>query len=87
MTVQDTSIMAYHNLQDEFKSKKEWVYYCVANTYKPSSTDIMNVSKLTRNCVTGRLNELEKEGRIHKAGKKMDPFTKQMVNFYQVGSE
>lgn len=85
MTVADTSIQAYHDLQEKFESQKEWVLYCVAHTYKPSSTDITNVSKLPRSSVTGRLNDLEKEGQIHKAGKKVCPFSHCMVYYYEVG--
>lgn len=85
MTVTDTSVQAYHDLQERFASQKEWVLYCVANTYKPSSTDITNVSKLPRTSVTGRLNDLMKEGKIHKAGKKECPFTHCQVYYYAIG--
>lgn len=83
----DTSIKTYHDLQEHFKSQKEWVLYCVQNTYKPSSTDITNVSKLPRTSVCGRLRELEEEGRIHKHAKKIDPFTKQEVYWYALGTK
>lgn len=80
----DTSIKAYHDLQEKFKSQKEWVLYCVKNTYKPSNTDITNVSKLPRTSVCGRLRELEEDGTIFKAGKKIDPFSKCEVYWYGV---
>ena len=78
----DTSIKAYHELQSQFKNQKQWVLYCVMNTYKPSNTDITNVSKLPRTSVCGRLKELEDEGAIYKAGKKTDPFSKMEVWWY-----
>ena len=62
MTVDENSVKAYHDLQDKFETQKEWVLYCVKNTYKPSSTDITNVSNLPKSSVTGRLKELEDSG-------------------------
>lgn len=85
MSVSDTSIKTYHDLQAQFKSQREWVLYCVQNTYKPSSRDITNVSKLPRTSVCGRLRELEDDGLIHKAGVKLDPFSKQQVHWYGLG--
>jgi len=68
MSVSETSIKAYHDLQAQFKTQREWILYCIENTYKPSSTDITNVSKLPKTSVCGRLKELEDDGKIHKAG-------------------
>lgn len=85
MTVDKNSVKAFYELQSEFETEEEWVFYCVQNTYKPSSRDIMNVSKLPRNSVCGRLKGLEDKGRIHKAGVKTDPWTKRDVNWYGVG--
>lgn len=84
MTVASTSLKAYHELQEQFKTQKAWVLYCVMNTYHPSSADITNVSKLPRTSVCGRLKQLEDEGAICKGGTKTDPFTKMTVNWYAI---
>lgn len=87
MTAADTSVMAYYNedLQKKFSTQRELVFYIVSKATHPSSSDIARISNLKINAVTGRLNELEKEGRIRKAKeKKIDPFTHQKVNWYEV---
>lgn len=87
MTVQATSIKAYYDeySQRAFATQREFIYYVVEKATHPSLTDISRITKLTINTVTGRVNELEQEGRIHKESTKIDPFTRKEVNWYAPG--
>lgn len=83
MTVQSTSIEAYYCQQERFETQRETVYYIVKNAMHPSASDVARLSNLKINAVTGRLNKLEQDGLIRKAGKKMDPHTKMNVYYYE----
>ena len=87
MTVQATSIKAYYDerTQRTFATQREFICYVVENATHPSLTDISRITKLRINTVTGRVNELEQDGRIHKESTKIDPFTKKEVNWYAPG--
>ena len=87
MTVQSTSIKAYYDdaSQRAFATQREFIYYVVQTAKHPSLTDISRLTKLRINAVTGRVNELEQEGRIHKESTKIDPFSKKEVNWYAPG--
>lgn len=87
MTVQQTSMKAYHDSisQRSFATQREFICYVVENATHPSLSDISRITKLRINAVTGRVNELEKMGRIHKESTKIDPFTKKEVNWYAPG--
>lgn len=87
MTVQSTSIKAYYdeNSQHCFATQREFIYYVVQTARHPSLADITRLTKLKINAVTGRVNELEQEGRIHKESTKIDPFTHKEVNWYAPG--
>lgn len=87
MTVTDTSIESYYDAesQSHFETQRDWILHCIKNAYRPSISDISRISKVAKSSVTGRLNELEKEGLIHKADKKKDPFTGKTVYWYAIG--
>lgn len=87
MTVQETSIKAYYDSASQrvFATQREFIYYVVENAKHPSLSDVARMTNIKINAVTGRMNELEKQGRIHKAGQKKDPFTGQTVNYYEPG--
>lgn len=89
MTVEVTSLMAYHDAESQamFKSVREYIYYIVENAQHPSSSDIARIGGISRTTVTGRLRELEEDGRIRKVTTKIDPFTKKAVYWYAVTGE
>ena len=85
MAVHENSIAAYHASKEQCATKREIILNTVKEAYHPSSADIVRLTGIRRESVTGRLKELEKEGLIRKSDeKKIDPFTKMKVNYYLV---
>ena len=80
--IEATSLKAYRETADERQAQMEVVYQAVCLARHPSSSDIARFTRLQRTSVCGRLRQLEKNGRIFKAGTKLDPFTKKTVNWY-----
>ena len=80
--IEATSIQAYRELGSSEDSQMELVYKAVCLAKHPSSADLVRFTKLQRTSVCGRLRKLEQNGRIYKAGTKIDPFTKKTVNWY-----
>lgn len=89
MTVQETSIECYYDAdsQSKFESQRELIYFVVKNAKHPSMNDVQRITKLGINTVSGRMNELEKKGLIHKEATKIDAITKKRVNWYAVGPQ
>lgn len=87
MTVEETSLDAYYDKEEHFATLREKVLYIVTNATHPSAADVSRLTDLKINTVTGRLNELEKANLIHKAGRKIDPFTGCTVNYYAPGGK
>ena len=84
MTADILSIQAYQETASKRASQREIIVKAVALAMHPSSSDIARFTHLPRTSVTGRLKELEEDGRIIKAGTKIDPWTKKTVNWYKV---
>lgn len=82
MTVETTSIKAYHETTTERQRQREIIYNFVSLAKHPSNADITRFTGLPRASVCGRLRELELDGRICKAGTKLDPFTRKTVKWY-----
>ena len=82
MTVDRNSVDAYYEDLERLESIKEKVYFVICNAKHPSSADIARIMKTERTTITGRLKELEEEGRIMKADTKKDPFTHKTVHWY-----
>ena len=80
--IQDTSLDAYRDTKDERDYLRERIYDLVCHVVQPSSSDIARIGRMQRTSVTGRLRELEQEGRIYKAGKKKDEKTGKTVWWY-----
>jgi len=80
--IESTSMKAYIETVDERKAQIELVFQAVCLARHPSSSDISRFTHLQRTSVCGRLRQLEQDGRIYKAGTKIDPFTKKTVNWY-----
>lgn len=81
--IEATSMMAYRETENERTAQMEIVYKAVCLAQHPSSSDIERFTRIQRTSVCGRLRQLEKDGRIYKAGTKIDPFTKKRVNYYK----
>ena len=77
MSVAQTSIVAYRN--HDFSPVKTTVYQCLLKHQPCSDKDIHRRTGLEINSVTGRRNELTKEGYVRHFGYKIDPITKTRV--------
>lgn len=64
MTVDSNSIKAYYEDMDRIESIREKIFYVIGVATHPSSSDIARLTNIQRTSVTGRLRELEEEGRI-----------------------
>ena len=84
MTADTLSIEAYRECAPKRMVQREIVLDVIARARHPSSADIERFTHIPRTSVTGRLKELEQEGLIRKAGKKIDPWTKHKVYWYAV---
>lgn len=80
--IQDTSLDAYKETKDERDFLRERIYELVCCVVQPSSSDIARLGHIQRTSVTGRLRELEQDGRIYKAAKKKDEKTGKTVWWY-----
>ena len=80
--IQDTSLDAYKETDVEREFMRDRIYDLVCCVVTPSSSDIARIGRFQRTSVTGRLRELEEEGKIYKAGKKKDEKTGKTVNWY-----
>jgi len=85
--ISDTSLKAYSETIPERSEQREIIFNIICQATHPSSSDIARLSGIQRTSVCGRLKELENEGRIHKAKKKIDPWTKKTVYWYAPGSK
>lgn len=83
--IEATSVEAYIETAPQRELQREAAYRTVCLALHPSSSDIARFTGLPRTSVCGRLRELEKEGRIHKAADKIDPFTRKRVHWYAPG--
>ena len=81
--VEDTSREAYHQDAARLELQRERVYQAVCDAMHPSSRDIARILDLSRTSVTGRLKELEDDGLIEKAAKKIDPWSRHQVWWYR----
>ncbi len=84
MTVDQCSIDAYHALGDKKKSQRDIILRTIFTQSGLSSREISRVTGLTRTSVCARLRELEDDGLICKAGRKVDRLTNVTVNYYEV---
>ena len=85
--VTDTSIQSYHESPAMLASQMEEVYGTVLQARHPSSSDIERLTGIPRTSVCARLRKLEKDGRIYKGGKKVDPFSGKTVYWYAIVKE
>lgn len=84
MTVDALSIEAYSSLGSTKEAQAQIILDTIRRARHPSSADLERFTRIQRTSVCGRLRELEKDGRIYKAGTKIDPFTKKRVHWYKV---
>lgn len=70
--IRDTSIIAYHNMDDIGERQKE-VYRCISMMGQACNIEISEELGLPINSITGRTRELVKKGYVEKLGKKMSP--------------
>ena len=84
MAVDINSIEAHHDVEESRDTKRMVIYNTIKQARHPSSSDIVRLTGIRRESVTGRLKELEEDGLIRKADTKIDPFTKRKVNYYVV---
>lgn len=85
MTTDQMSVLSYHSMNKWKKDgQRQAILSLIRGNHQPSNADLTEWSKLPRASVCGRLKELENKGYIYKAGKKVDPNTGKMVNYYAV---
>lgn len=82
--VDELSVEAYHATDAKRAAQREIILDVVAQATHPSSKDIERLTGIQRTSVCGRLKELEDENLIRKGGRKIDPFTKRTVSWYEV---
>ena len=85
--VTDTSIMSYRESPAMLASQMEEVFGMVLQARHPSSADIERLTGIPRTSVCARLRKLEKDGRIIKGGKKIDPFSGKTVYWYAIAPQ
>ncbi len=80
MTVAETSLIAYHSLDDEKVIKvRDRILLTVAIATHPSNADIERLTDIRLSSICGRVNELKADGLIEQGGTKTDPFTHKAV--------
>jgi len=83
MTITDTSLQAYIETEHQRTAQAEIVYNMICQARHPSSSDIARLTGIERTSVCARIRKLEQDGRIYKAKKKIDPWTKKEVYWYE----
>lgn len=78
------SAEAYDSIRTTKARQQAELLSVIAMARHPSSADLERFTGIQRTSVTGRLRELELDGRIRKAGTKRDPFTGRTVHWYAV---
>jgi len=79
MKIRDTSIDAYQELQEHLDTHEKIVLQTIQKYPRVSDNEIQRITKLRINDITGRRNELEKQGKIKAVGKKTDRLTNRRV--------
>lgn len=80
--IADTSCEAYATTEGRRAEQARIILEVIGQAMHPSSADIARFTNIQRTSVTGRIRELEAQGLIFKAGKKVDPFSKKTVYWY-----
>jgi predicted ArsR family transcriptional regulator len=81
MPVQDTSVEAYHDL-DDLGERQAQVFGVIRDSGPISNLQIGEELGLPVNQITGRTNELVKLGRVREAHKDVSPITGRRVIFW-----
>ena len=91
MTVTQTSLFAYQEVQPKIGNRHQQILGCLAHistltlrTICLNNGQISELTKLPINCVTPRVNELVKSGLIEQYKKAKDPETRRLAIFWKL---
>ena len=82
--IQDTSLEAYHSIEDELNSRQYQIWGMLKHYRSLSNLEISRILGIPINCVTPRVKELRNMGLVVFSHKKKDRITGRNVMVWKV---